>query len=207
MKAIGRIIRFIPGFRKMSSSSIVIAATYYGAAILTLFKYWYWGLALLAAPFFIFYLLDLNAMKGRRLPLAVSIVAGIAVLLGTASGLSAGGIRNRDDIPIAAAATSAATGLPSSIAAAVLSPPPSASPAAPARPSSQQASPAATPHPSATAAPDQSQYAYVAAKGGKVFHLPGCASAKRIKPENIIGFKTRDAAIAAGLTPCKRCKP
>jgi hypothetical protein len=48
---------------------------------------------------------------------------------------------------------------------------------------------------------------FVASKNGKVFHKRDCASAKRINPENLLTFKTRDEAEATGRTPCKQCKP
>jgi hypothetical protein len=59
----------------------------------------------------------------------------------------------------------------------------------------------------ATAEPAARQFAYVAAKGGATFHLPGCASAKRIKPENLVGFGDRREAEATGRRACKRCLP
>jgi hypothetical protein len=51
------------------------------------------------------------------------------------------------------------------------------------------------------------EYKYVASKNSKVFHRPGCPSAKRIKPENLVGYSSRGEAINAGKRPCKRCKP
>lgn len=53
----------------------------------------------------------------------------------------------------------------------------------------------------------QTEYKYVASKNSNVFHSPDCSSAKRIKPENLIGYKSRNEAINAGKRPCKRCKP
>jgi micrococcal nuclease len=50
-------------------------------------------------------------------------------------------------------------------------------------------------------------YKYVASKNGDVFHTLNCRSAKRISPENIIGYNSRDDAINAGKRPCKVCKP
>jgi hypothetical protein len=55
--------------------------------------------------------------------------------------------------------------------------------------------------------PAVAKYKYVASKNSKVFHRPDCSSAKRIKPENLIGYNNRDEAINAGKRPCKRCKP
>jgi len=51
------------------------------------------------------------------------------------------------------------------------------------------------------------KYGYVASKNSKVFHKPDCSSARRIKPENLIGYNSRAEAIKAGKRPCKRCKP
>ncbi len=51
------------------------------------------------------------------------------------------------------------------------------------------------------------EYKYVASKNSNVFHRPQCSSAKRIKPENIIDYNSRDEAIKAGKRPCKICKP
>jgi len=62
---------------------------------------------------------------------------------------------------------------------------------------------AADPTPTITTA----EYHYVASKNSTVFHLPGCSSVKRISPDNLVGYKTRDEAINAGKRPCKLCKP
>jgi hypothetical protein len=51
------------------------------------------------------------------------------------------------------------------------------------------------------------EYQYVASKNRPVFHKPDCQPAKRISPENLVGYKTREDAINAGKRPCKRCKP
>jgi hypothetical protein len=48
---------------------------------------------------------------------------------------------------------------------------------------------------------------YVASKNSKVFHSPGCSSVKRISPENLTAYKTRDEAVSAGKRACKLCKP
>lgn len=39
------------------------------------------------------------------------------------------------------------------------------------------------------------------------FHLMSCRSTIRIKPENIVFYKSRDEAIAAGKIPCLVCDP
>jgi len=51
------------------------------------------------------------------------------------------------------------------------------------------------------------EYKYVASKNGEVFHRPSCRSAKRISPANLVGYASRESAIAAGKQPCKLCKP
>jgi hypothetical protein len=42
---------------------------------------------------------------------------------------------------------------------------------------------------------------FVASKNSKVYHWPWCASAKKIKPENQLWFKTETQAKAAGYLP------
>jgi hypothetical protein len=51
------------------------------------------------------------------------------------------------------------------------------------------------------------QYGYVASKDRKIFHKPDCTSVKSILPQNLVYYKTRDEAIAAGKRPCQICKP
>lgn len=51
------------------------------------------------------------------------------------------------------------------------------------------------------------QFEFVASKNSKVFHLPSCSSARRIKPQNLINYKTRGEPRKDGKRPCKRCKP
>ncbi len=51
------------------------------------------------------------------------------------------------------------------------------------------------------------EYQYVASKNRPTFHKPDCRWAKKISPENLVGYKTRDDAINAGKKPCKQCKP
>ena len=51
------------------------------------------------------------------------------------------------------------------------------------------------------------EYKYVASKNSKVFHKPDCIWAKRIKPENLVGYSSRDEAINAGKRPCRQCNP
>jgi len=51
------------------------------------------------------------------------------------------------------------------------------------------------------------EYKYVASKNSKIFHKPECRWAKRIKPENLVGYNSKDEALKAGKRPCKLCKP
>ena len=51
------------------------------------------------------------------------------------------------------------------------------------------------------------EWKYVASKRSKVFHRSGCGHAKRIRPENLIGFRSREEAIRSGRRPCKSCRP
>lgn len=192
MRSLKNIHKHIPGFRQLSSQSMIIAGTYYAVALVALFRYWYWGLALLALPLLVFSLLDLSAKRGRLLPLAVSAAAGLAVLLGAAGALSSGGL------PEGTAHAPARSSAPVSAQTAK----------SPAVSQGNSSAPAQATGPAGSVSPaEQAQYAYVAAKGSKVFHLPLCASAKRIKRENLVGFRTREEALAAGLQPCKHCKP
>lgn len=48
---------------------------------------------------------------------------------------------------------------------------------------------------------------YVASKLREPFHYTSCKWAKKIDPENIVYYQTREAAFADGHRPCKFCKP
>ena len=50
-------------------------------------------------------------------------------------------------------------------------------------------------------------YQYVASQKSNKYHLSGCAWAAKIKPENLVTFKTAKDALAAGYVPCKVCAP
>lgn len=65
--------------------------------------------------------------------------------------------------------------------------------------------PQARPKPAVKSAPVE--HKYVTSKNSNVFHSPDCSSAKRIKPENLVNYSSRNDAINAGKRPCKRCKP
>ena len=60
---------------------------------------------------------------------------------------------------------------------------------------------------SASARSPEVEHKYVASKNSRVFHKPGCSSAKRIKPENLINYSSRTEALRTGKRPCKLCKP
>ena len=46
---------------------------------------------------------------------------------------------------------------------------------------------------------------YVASKSGKYYHLPWCPGALRIKEQNKIWFKTKEAAEEGGYKPASNC--
>ncbi len=192
------LIRHIPGFRSGSAASRAVAITYYAAATAIGAVSWPWGGALLALPFLVFALVDLGHTRNRRGRLLTVAVAGAVLVAMAALGLSAQGYRPKtaEARPALAAAVSAAVSV-------------DAAPT-PVAPAPSVAEPTATaPAATADAAPTAQPVtlAYVASKAGKVFHLPSCASARNIKPENLVEFAGREEAIAKGLSPCKRCKP
>ncbi len=48
---------------------------------------------------------------------------------------------------------------------------------------------------------------YIASLRRDAFHRRGCTWAKRISRTNVLGVKTRDAALKAGHRPCRVCRP
>ncbi|MBE3128386.1 MAG: hypothetical protein IMZ60_01775, partial [Actinobacteria bacterium] len=54
---------------------------------------------------------------------------------------------------------------------------------------------------------DSQEYKYAASKNSDVFHYINCFYVARIKPENLILFRTREESIASGRRPCKKCNP
>lgn len=46
---------------------------------------------------------------------------------------------------------------------------------------------------------------FVGNKEAKVFHVPSCKLVLKIKPENKVGFASKEEAEKAGYTPCKIC--
>ncbi|MEN9798415.1 MAG: hypothetical protein RL653_2111 [Pseudomonadota bacterium] len=77
-------------------------------------------------------------------------------------------------------------------------------PAAPPAPVEAKRPPA--PAPSAPRGPAPASGGYVASSRAKVFHAAGCSAAEKIKPENLVTFRSRDEA-AKGRTPAKDCNP
>jgi len=60
---------------------------------------------------------------------------------------------------------------------------------------------------SETKTSESKEYKYAASKNSDVFHYISCSDVARIKPENLILFKTREEALASGRRPCKKCMP
>jgi len=60
---------------------------------------------------------------------------------------------------------------------------------------------------SETKTSESQEYKYAASENSDVFHYISCFYVARIKPENLILFKTREEAIASGRRPCKKCNP
>ncbi len=52
---------------------------------------------------------------------------------------------------------------------------------------------------------NKKQGQFLASKNGTKYYLPSCSGAKRIKPENIIYFSTREAAESAGYSKATNC--
>jgi methylphosphotriester-DNA--protein-cysteine methyltransferase len=56
-------------------------------------------------------------------------------------------------------------------------------------------------------APAAAEGEFCASVKGKAFHRPSCMWASKISPRNLVRYKTREEAIAAGKKPCSTCKP
>lgn len=50
-------------------------------------------------------------------------------------------------------------------------------------------------------------YKYVGSVKSNKYHYPMCKWAQKIKPENLVTFKSAKEALEAGYIPCKVCKP
>jgi Metal binding domain of Ada len=53
--------------------------------------------------------------------------------------------------------------------------------------------------------PAPTAFSVVASKSGTKYHLPTCAGAKQIKPENLVTFASSKEAEMAGYTPAANC--
>lgn len=58
----------------------------------------------------------------------------------------------------------------------------------------------------AAAVPNMANCAFVGSKSSNKFYLPTCSYAKRIKPENVVCFKSADEALGQGRTESKCSK-
>lgn len=62
--------------------------------------------------------------------------------------------------------------------------------------------------PGETASPTKTDpYPYCGARDSKVFHRCDADHVHLIKPENLVRWKSREEAVAAGRHPCKLCNP
>lgn len=56
-----------------------------------------------------------------------------------------------------------------------------------------------------TTSPANAECAFVGSKNSDKYHLPTCSGAKRIKPENLVCFKSAEEATQKGYQPSKDC--
>ena len=54
---------------------------------------------------------------------------------------------------------------------------------------------------------DEEDCKYVGSKNSDKYHKPSCVWAKRIKPENLVCFSSKEEAEDKGYKPCSVCKP
>lgn len=54
-------------------------------------------------------------------------------------------------------------------------------------------------------AEEKKDCAFVGSKNSDKYHLPDCSNAKRIKPENIVCFSSKEDAESKGYQPAKDC--
>ncbi|MCX5637716.1 MAG: hypothetical protein NTX52_08505 [Planctomycetota bacterium] len=54
---------------------------------------------------------------------------------------------------------------------------------------------------------EAAEYAYVAYAQREVFLRPDCKWAKRVSPQNMVSFKTREDAMESRRRPCNFCRP
>lgn len=70
----------------------------------------------------------------------------------------------------------------------------------------ERSTPVETPDPEPSTSTPVS-YNYVGSIESNKYHFPGCRHAKKILPENLIGWNTVEEARAAGYEPCGTCNP
>ena len=61
--------------------------------------------------------------------------------------------------------------------------------------------------PSAPQSSFENSASFIGNSSSHIFHKPDCSSAENMKDGNKVTFESRDEAVAAGYTPCKRCSP
>ena len=61
--------------------------------------------------------------------------------------------------------------------------------------------------PSAPQSSFENSASFIGNSSSHIFHKPDCSSAENMKDGNKVMFASRDEAVAAGYTPCKRCSP
>jgi methylphosphotriester-DNA--protein-cysteine methyltransferase len=50
-------------------------------------------------------------------------------------------------------------------------------------------------------------YEYVGSKNSDKYHYPTCKLVRKIKPADLVTFKTAREALVAGYVPCRVCRP
>ena len=54
---------------------------------------------------------------------------------------------------------------------------------------------------------DRQEFVYFGSSKSNKFHRPNCQYTQRIKPGNLVGFRSREEALRMGYVPCKVCRP
>jgi len=54
---------------------------------------------------------------------------------------------------------------------------------------------------------DRKEFVYFASKNSNKYHRAGCQYVSRIKPGNLVGFRSAGEAVQMGYVPCKVCRP
>ncbi len=72
--------------------------------------------------------------------------------------------------------------------------------------STQESQPATQPVPDPAPQTNEQKTGYVGSIDSDKYHSPGCRWAKKILPENEIWFESKEAAQAAGYSPCGTCQ-